>query len=74
MKLIAQFLFLHPNYKRLIEFASETTVLNYIKYYREKIFKKELMDTLKTELSDVLQKQDDKEFETDVIVTYLSNC
>lgn len=74
MKLIAQFLFLHPNYKRLIEFASETTVLNFIKYYREKIFKKELMDTLKTELSDVLQKQDDKEFETDVIVTYLSNC
>lgn len=74
MKLIAQFLFLHPNYKRLIEFASETIVLNFIKYYREKIFKKDLMDTLKTELSDVLQKQDDKEFETDVIVTYLSNC
>ena len=90
MKLIAQFLFLHPNYKRLIEFSSETTLLNFIKYfaamfcvaiydkrlekfpkfcryYRDKIFKKELMDTLKLELKNFFQKKEDKEIELDVI-------
>lgn len=58
MKLMAQFLFLHPNCKRQIDYAIETQLSNFIKYYREKIFKKQLMEALESELNDAIQKQD----------------
>ena len=42
MQLMGQFLFLHPTYKRLVEFVSETVFLSYIKFYRQNDFKKQL--------------------------------
>ena len=39
---MGQFLFLHPTYKRLVEFVSETVFLSYIKFYRQNDFKKQL--------------------------------
>jgi hypothetical protein len=35
MQLLANFLFIHPNYKRLIDFLAETVMLNFVKYYKK---------------------------------------
>jgi len=40
MKLMAQFLFLHPTYKRLIEFVSETVFLTFTRLFRHNELKK----------------------------------
>lgn len=42
MKLMTQFLFLHPTHKRLVEFVSETVFLGFIKFYRQNDLKKQL--------------------------------
>jgi len=60
MQLISQFLFLHPSYKRLVEFAAETTLANYIKYFRQSIFKRRLNDEIKLEAAE----QQGKEYDT----------
>ena len=59
MQLTSQFLFLHPNYKRLVEFAAETTIANYIKYFRLNIFKIKLNEEIKAEAL----KQTGKEYD-----------
>lgn len=59
MQLISQFLFLHPNYKRLVEFAAETTIANYIKYFRLNTLKIKLNEEIKAEA----EKQTGKEYD-----------
>ena len=70
MKLMAQFLFLHPSCKRHIDYAIETQLSNFIKYYREKIFKKQLVEKLDAELSQIIKKKDDTECEFEVIILF----
>jgi hypothetical protein len=41
---MTQFLFMHPSFKRIVEFISETVFSSYIKYYRHNELKKELND------------------------------
>ena len=59
MQLISQFLFLHPNYKRLVEFAAETTMANYIKYFRQNIFKHRLNEEIKVDAAEQQGKEYD---------------
>lgn len=67
MQLISQFLFLHPSYKRLVEFAAETTMANYIKYFRQNIFKRRLNEEIKLEAMEQLGKEYDS-IEAEVIL------
>ena len=39
---MSQFLFLHPTYKRLVDFVSETVFLSFIKFYRQNDYKRHL--------------------------------
>jgi hypothetical protein len=59
MQLISQFLFLHPSYKRLVEFAAETTLANYVKYYRHNFFKNQLNEEIKLEAMKLVDKEFD---------------
>ena len=64
---MGQFLFLHPAYKRLVEFVSETAFLGYIKLYRQSDFKKQLNELNKEYYSLDLDKETDL-LELDVII------
>ena len=59
MQLMGQFLFLHPTYKRLVEFVSETVFLSYIKFYRQNDFKNQLNELNKEYYSLNLDKETD---------------
>jgi hypothetical protein len=41
---MSHFLFLHPNYKKLVDFISESVFINFIKYYRKNDLKKHLQE------------------------------
>lgn len=71
MQLISQFLFLHPSYKRLVEFAAETTMANYIKYFRQSIFKRRLNEEIKLEAMEQLGKEyDSMEAEVNFLINF----
>lgn len=71
MQLISQFLFLHPSYKRLVEFAAETTMTNYIKYFRQNIFKRRLNEEIKLEATEQLGKEYDSiEAEVNFLINF----
>ena len=40
LKLMSQFLFLHPNCKRIVDFNSEQAVINFVKYFRPNVLGK----------------------------------
>ena len=63
---MSQFLFLHPAYKRLVDFVSETVFTSYIKSYRQNEFKKQLSELNNQYYSLNLDKETDL-LELDVI-------
>ena len=67
MQLISQFLFLHPSYKRLVEFAAETTMANYVKYYRQNLVKNQLNEEIRREAADLASIEYDAN-EAEVII------
>jgi hypothetical protein len=42
--LTSQFLFLHPDIKKRIDFESESMVISYVKFYRKNDLKKKLVE------------------------------
>ena len=70
MQLMGQFLFLHPTYKRLVEFVSETVFLSYIKFYRQNDFKKQLNELNKEYYAQNLDTKNDL-LELDVRLNYM---
>ena len=52
MQLMAQFLFLHPNKKRLVEFVSESVVTSFVKTFRNSDFKMQLSEMTNSYMSE----------------------
>ena len=52
MQLMAQFLFLHPNKKRLVEFVSESVVSSFVKTFRNTDFKMQLSEMTNSYMSE----------------------
>ena len=52
MQLMAQFLFLHPNKKRLVEFVSESVVSGFVKTFRNTDFKTQLSEMTNSYMSE----------------------
>jgi hypothetical protein len=71
MQLMAQFLFLHNNFKRLVEFVSETVVSSYIKYYRQNEFKDKMNKLTETHFNEeqleIVLEQDINEVEVNLL-------
>ena len=52
---MAQFLFLHPNYKRLIDFLSDSVVSSFLKQYRQHELKQQNAEMVAAYLSELNQ-------------------
>jgi hypothetical protein len=66
MKLIAQFLFLHPNIKKLIDFVADNVFISFVKYYRQSGLQKKLEEMYTAYETLDLKDEDMESTETEV--------
>ena len=71
MKLMSNFLFLHPNHKRLVDFTSESVFISFIKFYRKNDLKKQLQEMNNVFFTFNFEENDLDSSETDVIKAIL---